>query len=641
MRRNVTWTLVAGMVLLGSAAAFWVSRAQHAIDEARAAAAASSIPFQIRPLSESKPAVVEFLPSPPDFRDAVLFHDLLYLCGSGGIWAYDLNGDLRATYLTGRDLPASPPVAMAVGTVAGDAKPRLWIGTASAGILNFDGYQFSQLQFQHKGYGNITSLLMLPSGILLAGFSEAGMIAYNGSAINPFHNGLRNIPVTALASGGEGDVWIGTRDRGLIHWSGGSTETFSADTGLPDNGVISIVATAERVFAGTAVGIAEFRDGKFVRNIAEGVFARTLLIIKDSLLIGTVDEGILTVSLNTNARKSPGLTPVSDPDPLAARKLVEISGVAYALTASGLHERQTSNSVWIRRISTAAETWTDRNISAISSDAEGKLWVGYFDRGLDIISSDGLKLARHLEDDQVFCVNRIVPDPRRNMQIVATANGMILVSLQGTILKRVSKADGLISEHVTDVSVQPNGLAIATASGVTLIDAAGPQSIYAFHGLASNHVYALGGGGARLLAGTLGGLSIIQDGFVRASYTTANSLLKQNWISSIVSDADGWYIGTYGSGVFHMDHDGHFTEFPDIPANTVINPNAMLAAGGRVFAGTLDRGLLAYDPADNRWAPVNNALPSMNVTALGSSSGNLLVGTDNGIVRMPIEGVFR
>jgi hypothetical protein len=44
----------------------------------------------------------------------------------------------------------------------------------------------------------------------------------------------------------------------------------------------------------------------------------------------------------------------------------------------------------------------------------------------------------------------------------------------------------------------------------------GTHSLYAFHGLVNNHVYALGArGDGRVLAGTLGGLSLLQDGTVR------------------------------------------------------------------------------------------------------------------------------
>ncbi|HYR84476.1 MAG TPA: hypothetical protein VE422_10405 [Terriglobia bacterium] len=638
MNAKVRWAVLAGVVLLTSFSLLWIGRAKRAVEQAEVDLSESRIAFQIRPISDSKPAAVDFLPAPPDFRDAQLFHDLLYICGAGGIWAYDLAGDLRASYLVGRDLPPSPPVSMTVGTVAGDAEPKLWVGTAAAGILVFDGTRFSQIQLQGSGYGNITSLLMLPTGILLAGLSEGGVVAYNGATIKPFHSSLRNIPVTALG-GGEGDLWIGTRDRGVIHWKGGSTEEFHDQNGLPDNRVLSISAAEDRIFVGTAVGAAEFRDGKYVRNVAEGVLSQTLLTTKERLLIGTLDEGIVDVKLSNE--KSPRFTPVSDLEPRSARRLFEIRGIPFALTRDSLFEQEARTNLWTRRIAAGNAGWTDRNVSALSVDSTGKLWIGYFDRGIDIADSDTMQRTIHVEDDQVFCINRIVADPQRNMQVVATANGLVLFSLQGKILRRIVRSDGLIADHVSDVAVRPDGLAVATAAGVTLLDAGGPQSIYAFHGLANNHVYALGQSGSRLFAGTLGGLSVIEAGFVRANYTTSNSPLKQNWISAVVPFGGGWFIGTYGGGVLQLDADGQWMDFPDMPPHTVINPNAMLAVSNRILAGTLDRGLLVYDSVDHRWTPTTVGLPSLNVTALAASGGKIFVGTDNGIVRMPIEGLLR
>ena len=273
----------------------------------------------------------------------------------------------------------------------------------------------------------------------------------------------------------------------------------------------------------------------------------------------------------------------------------------------------------------------------MSVDSTGKLWIGYFDRGIDIADVHGEQAVTHVEDDQIFCVNRIVQDSYRNMGVVATANGIALMNAQGKILKRITEADGLISQHVTDVVVRPDGLAVATAAGVTLMNSGGPESIYAFHGLVNNHVYTLASNDTRLMAGTLGGLSVIQDGLVRASYTAANSLLKQNWVSAIVPFENSWFVGTYGAGVVQLDGEGQWREFPDFPAAAVINPNAMLAVSNRVLAGTLDRGLFVYNSTEHRWSPLTDGLPSLNVTALAASSGTLFIGTDNGIVRMPIE----
>jgi len=73
---------------------------------------------------------------------------------------------------------------------------------------------------------------------------------------------------------------------------------------------------------------------------------------------------------------------------------------------------------------------------------------------------------------------------------------------------------------VTDVAAYRDGLALATPAGLTFLDASGARSMYAFHGLVSNHVYALGVSGDELVAGTLGGLSVLEKGDVTANYTT-------------------------------------------------------------------------------------------------------------------------
>jgi ligand-binding sensor domain-containing protein len=633
VRSKLRWIIIVAFVFPAAMALAWMTRAKHALDEARVDVTAPKIPYEVHPVSDSKPTGIDFLPTPPDFKDAQLFHDSLYVCGSGGLWVYDLAGNLKTRYLAGRDLPASPLVAMTVGTVAGDAEQKLWIGTANAGILSFDGIRFVQIDIQAKGNGGITSLLMLPAGNLLAGFSEGGVLSYSGTTLVPFHPELRKIPVTALG-GTEGDLWIGTRDRGVIHWQAGSGKTTGDQNGLPDNRVLSIAVSGDRTYVGTPLGTTEFRDGEPVRNLAEGVFSQSLLLEKDHLLIGTMDEGVIDV-LRNNGRAG-RFVPDSNLGPHTARRLYAWDEKTFALTPDSLMERE-STGLWTRRIGLENPHLADRNVSALAVDSAGRLWIGYFDRGVDIVDAAGFQNRIHVEDDQVFCVNRIVQDTQHNTRIVATANGVVLFSPDGKILRRIAERDGLISEHVSDVAVRPEGLAVATAAGVTLMDSSGPESIYAFQGLVNNHVYALGVNGSRLLAGTLGGLSVIQDGFVRASYTTSNSPLQQNWISAIVPLGDTWFIGTYGGGVIQFSADGQWTEFPDFPRSAVINANAMLAVSERVLAGTLDRGLFIYDPAGHRWTPMTVGLPSMNVTALAASADKVFVGTDNGIVQMPIE----
>src|SRR5215813_3026019 len=172
----------------------------------------------------------------------------------------------------------------------------------------------------------------------------------------------------------------------------------------------------------------------------------------------------------------------------------------------------------------------------LGMDGTGRLWIGYFDRGLQILGGP------KFEDDHLFCVNRIAHDVPRGVSAVATANGLVMFDSSTARRRVITHDDGLIANQVTDVVLRSDGSAVAaTPAGVSFIDASGISSIYAFQGLVNNHVYALASGGTRTLAGTLGGLSVLDGALVKASYTTANSPLKHNWITALVRVGDEWF----------------------------------------------------------------------------------------------------
>jgi ligand-binding sensor domain-containing protein len=308
----------------------------------------------------------------------------------------------------------------------------------------------------------------------------------------------------------------------------------------------------------------------------------------------------------------------------------------YALTRSGMFALKPQGLGWNAVLKPGEAVLSDRNISALATDKSGQLWVGYFDRGLDVLPNrSGHTL--HVENDHVFCVNRIRPDEKVNNVAVATANGLVRFGSAGKQEQVLTKADGLIADHVTDVVAYRGGLAIATPAGITFLDATGARSMYAFQGLVNNHVYALGVSGDDLLAGTLGGLSMIDRGDVQRNYTVGNSALKHNWITAVAQLGNEWMVGTYGGGVVGLDAGGNFHSFELATAEIEINPNAMLVTPRHVFAGTLGKGLYVYDREKSHWSAISEGLPSLNVTALAESEGNIFVGTDNGLVRVREE----
>lgn len=221
------------------------------------------------------------------------------------------------------------------------------------------------------------------------------------------------------------------------------------------------------------------------------------------------------------------------------------------------------------------------------------------------------------------------------MSAVGTANGLVLFDGAGRQRQVLTRSDGLIANNITDVLLRKESILVATPAGITTIAPSGTSSIYAFHGLVSNHVFALAASGNRVLAGTLGGLSVLDSGLVTASFTTANSALKHNWITAIVPVGDEWFAGTYGGSVVKLDSTGRWNAFDDFQSSAEINPGAMLVTDRAVYAGTLRQGLAIYSRASGRWHLLERGLPSRNVTALAAQGGILFVGTGNGLVQVP------
>jgi ligand-binding sensor domain-containing protein len=575
----------------------------------RQQAADAATAFDEIRLDRAAPVGYELLGSPARFRDAVAFQGRLYLCGSAGLYAYDFQGAEEARYRSGFELPSTKLIA-----VAASAR-ELIVATETEGLLIFNGQTFRQIRPRAASQRRLTAVLPLETGRVLLGTETDGVLVYDGRTLGPFHAALSAIHVTALA-GNEGDLWVGTMDRGVMHWRGGEAETFTEPQGLPDPQVLSIAVNDTHAYVGTPLGVAEFVDGRPRRRLAEGVLAATLLVRRDSLAVGTIDEGTMIVPLAPRARVTTQAVPVR------VERLLELDGDLYTLGEDGFYR---DGKPILQR---SAALLADGNISALSADSAGRLWVGYFDRGLDIVASSGT--TEHIEDEHAFCINRIVGSATRGVTAVATANGLILFDAAGRAKQVLTRDQGLIASHVTDVLLTDRGMTIATPAGITIVDDGGMRSLYAFHGLVNNHVYTLAAAGSKTLVGTLGGISVLDGDRPGIRYTTANSALKHNWITAIVDTGAEQFVGTYGGGIMRLTANG----LEPVESGFEVNPNAMLVVGDHVYAGTLGRGLYVYDRGNARGRFLTAGLPSANVTALAARNGVLYIGTDNGLVKV-------
>jgi len=586
--------------------------------------------FTVRPLASTLNTGFEAVSSPAVFLQAARFQDHLYVAGPAGLQEYAPDRSLLHQYGVGSDLPGSPLIALAPAVLADSREPELIVATANAGLLAFNGRAFRQILPASADARAITAILPVSSGHLLIGTKKRGVLVYDGKRLTVLHPILDAVYVTALA-GSESDLWVGTLNRGVQHLHAGEADSFAESEGLPDSQILSLASSGDTTYAGTATGVAVFVGGRLSRILAPGVLATALLATPAQLYVGSEDQGVVLIPLQ-GRRPNPNLGQTTELSEV--HQLFTSEDSVFAVARNGLYRMAPHAFAWQKVLDAGAAVLSDRNISALAADSAGRLWVGYFDRGLDLLAADNSR-ARHVEDEHVFCVNRIFTDTKTGTIDVATANGLVRFDDSGSEQQVLTRADGLIADHVTDVVAYRGGLALATPAGLTFLDASGARSMYAFHGLVNNHVYALGVSGDELIAGTLGGISRLNKGDVSVNYTTATPGLKHNWITAVVPVGAEWMVGTYGAGVLGLDSSGYFHSFETGTGQFEVNPNAMLVTTSYVLAGTLGEGLYLYDRQSDRWSVIRDGLPSLNVTALASANGYIYVGTDNGLVRIP------
>src|SRR5580658_12191 len=365
--------------------------------------------FTLRPFSPAQNTGFEIVRSPEVFEQLAYFQGYLYVAGPAGLSEYDLAGKLLRRFPAGEYLPGSPLVAISVGRLADAPQQELILATADQGVLAFDGQRFRQIYPADSSVRELTAILACPDGHLLLGTKKRGVLVYDGKTIQELHPTLDKLYVQALA-GSDLDLWVGTLDQGVKHWHAGTTEVFREEQGLPDHQVQAIALVGDKAYVGTPLGVAEFDQSRFARVLARGVLVTCLHVEGDELWIGSEDQGVLRVPLASNLR-SAALRNSAGIGPEEVRQIQGTEQGVMVLTRNGIFQVKANGFGWQEVLKPPPAVLSDRNITALARDANGQLWVGYFDHGLDVLP-DGPTRPAHVEDEHVFCVNRIWPDTK-------------------------------------------------------------------------------------------------------------------------------------------------------------------------------------------------------------------------------------
>ncbi len=589
------------------------------------------------------------LPAILSAKEGVVYQDHLFVTSNQGLVQFDQNGREVRRYTSLDGLPSNHLTALA------KAAEALWIAVGPQGLLKFTGSQFEFFYAERASDFEVTSLLAMPSGELWVGTKQRGLLVFQNDRAVEFKPTISARFITAL-QGDHQQAVIGTFNEGAWIYRQGILSQFRKTTGangsLLDDQVTSIARSLESTYVGTPLGVTEIRNGKVSRNLAEGLTIRSLTAA--SKLVAATDQGLVMLDVSSLPQlrqplptDSPRLLHASGAVPVGINTLLSFSNGWLALADSGIYSTDSLERGAWRPFGADSDgkradadrpqlfELTDTNISALAFDENQNLWVGYFERGLDVFDSRGKRLLHH-EDDRIFCVNHLLALPEGRMA-VSTANGLAVY--HGMQLRNfITEKQGLIHKAVAmahNLGGATGRWLVATAEGISIFEGNRPtQNLFALHGLASNHIYCATSLGKRVYLGTLGGISVLERDRITFSWNTANSRLAANWVNALAVLDSKLFIGTYGGGIQSVDADGQWIDYSEAIGRFEVNANAMAVDAGRLYTGTLDRGVQIYDDRQGRWQRLREGLPSQNITALAFTSDCVLVGTDRGLVEI-------
>jgi ligand-binding sensor domain-containing protein len=632
-----------------------LERAQAALDKE------SIMPFE----KEIRHAIdnegMRILQSYQSARAIAQYKNFYYVATEGGLVELTSSGKLSRHYSVLDGLPDSSLTCLAV------YDGKLYLGTKTAGLAQFDGQRFARYRWTDRDCQEISALAE-DSGRLLIGTFAGGLISFDGKNFQEIKIGVekRRLMAISLIVKENNRIYVGTFNNGLWIAEAGRWLHYTAANGLLSDRIVGIANLNNRLIVAADFGIAWALNGSLTDSdqSREKQFQAlaTLpslsgLIVYQGAIVACKDDGeLFTIAPDFRSASAMKLNDVdwNRPQAIDRCRLASIDNDLWLLSSEGIWRNSPThiadeNSLQIALIGFGqlenARMPASNIISALSIDAQGRLWAGSFRNGIDIFSASGERYAR-LQNGPAREINYLLWDRDEKRMLAATSQGVIAFDA-ALSAKNFTTADGLLSNSVTNIALLPakaadwagnyrnSALVLATGRGLTVGEAGRMRGLTTIQGLPSNSLYAALPIGKTIYVATLSGLAEVTDGKVTRVYKDSNSKLTHNWVTAVCQAEGRLFIGTYGGGVFELSRAGELNSFASEIGKLAVNQNAIFSDGARLYVGALD-GAWIFELSSQQWIHLKDELPAPNVLSITGNGKQIFFGTTSGIAQIDI-----
>ena len=239
----------------------------------------------------------------------------------------------------------------------------------------------------------------------------------------------------------ESRLYIGTQDSGLYIWREAHIEHITTNEGLASPHVTGLsvlpssISEKGTVGVATDFGVSALNDANEIKPFSNRPNVTSLAVSGGHLWAGLFSGGIIDLSANrdrqpdTSTENRGSRAEIAGLPASAPATVCVGEGKLWALTPDGAFARD-ERATRPAFESVAAALVGDRvltagHITALASDGAGRLWVGYFDRGVDLIAPETSERLSHIEDDRVREMNHLAFDRSEDRMLAATSRGLV------------------------------------------------------------------------------------------------------------------------------------------------------------------------------------------------------------------------
>jgi signal transduction histidine kinase/ligand-binding sensor domain-containing protein len=529
----------------------------------------------------------------------------------GHLWVGSEAGLVRFDGLTFHlisDMREARPQDSQVFGLAAESDGGLWVRLRGLNILRFHDETFLDAfpDLTLPDHPGATAMLRSKDGGIILATRRNGVVVMHGTRVETLvsSSSLPRSPVISLAEMPNGEIWLGTREAGLIRLSGKDVQMVTK--GLPDLKINCLLparggpnGAKDGLWIGTDHGLAHWNGREIVRSPAPSLAdqAEVLAMTQDrdsNIWVGTASQGLFRLN-------SRGVTSLSESD-----------GV------------------------------THEAITALFEDREGNLWAGG-SGGLERFSDSPFVTYSVPEGLPTDGSNPVFVDSENRMWFPPVTGGLWWAKegrhgrvtdagLDKDVVYSIAGKDGelwLGRQHGGLTRLNMNHGSFAARSW-THKDGLAQDSVYSVYQTRDGTVWAgtLSGGASRLSQGKF------------ITYTTADGLAS-NTVSSIIesSDATVWFATPNGLSALSNGQWRSWTTKEGLPSADV---NCLMEdSKGLLWAGT-ETGLAYREGTGFRTPAAAPAALREQILGLAEDrSGALWLATSRHVLRVNRDKLLR